>query len=94
MKILKISSMIVLLLLVLRFVTLLDIISFDFGIISELGRYVHGWFLGLIGLVINFVLYNKAHENRKWKTYSLVSVLFSVFVIFLELLLLYIFSRI
>lgn len=93
MKALKISSFIILALLILKFWAMLDVIVSFFPIV-RIGYIIPACILGVVEFGINIALCKKAPDNKKWKVYTLISTLFSALVIFLELFLLYVFSRI
>ncbi len=94
MKLVKTISVLTLLAVILRFVTLLETISFDFGFLSYLGRYLPSWIFGLVGIGVEFALYKATDYYDGWKTYALVSLLFCAFVVLLELAMFYVLSRI
>lgn len=60
----KIVSVIITLLVLVKFISLLDFICFDFGVVSYMGWYIPGWVLGFIGCVFNFVMYKKTHCSK------------------------------
>ena len=49
----KIVSVIITLLILVKFISLLDFLSFDFGVVGDMGWYIPGWILGFIGCVLN-----------------------------------------
>ena len=93
MKALKISSFIILALLILKFWAMLDAIVSFFPII-RIGYVIPACIFGVVEFGINIALCRKVSDNKKWKIYTLITTLFSALVILLELLLLYVFSRI
>ncbi len=93
MKVLKISSFIILALLILKFWAMLDVIVSFFPIV-RIGYVIPACIFGVVECGINLALCKKVPNNKKWKIYTLITTLFSALVIFLELLLLYVFSRI
>lgn len=96
--VLKISvksvSVIITLLMIIRFISLLDLISFDFGVVGNIGRYIPGWYLGLIGSVMNFSLSKKISDTKFEFSFFRISAFFCAFVALLDLFLLYISSQI
>lgn len=94
MKILKLVSWIILIIVIFRFIYLLDIISFDIGVISDVGKYMYGWIFGFVGAGINIVLYKKSTESKKRKNILVVGTIFYLLVACLDLLMIYARSRI
>ncbi len=90
----KIVSVIITLLVLVRFISLLDFIGFDFGVIADMGWYIPGWVLGFIGCVLNFVIYKKIHCSKPELILSRISAFFCMIVALLDLFALYVISRI
>jgi len=98
MRVLNILSISVLLLTILRFVALLDAISFDFGYVSYIVRivkYLPTWILIFMGIIINNIIsYRISNDNRNWNILCHISTGFYILVLLVELLMTYICSKI
>lgn len=92
-----IISLLITLLILIKFISLLDFITFDFGVIGDfckIGWNIPGWILGFIGFVIDICLY------KKLLTYKFASIVFRINAVFclvvalLDLFIMYVISQI
>lgn len=91
-----VSSLITLLLLI-KFISLLDFIGFDFGTIGvfcEIGWDIPGWILGLMGCGLNIWLFRKLLTSRFSNIIFRVNAVFCLIVALLDLAILYVSSQI
>ena len=92
--IVKSVSVIITLLILVKFISLLDFICFDFGIVGDLGWYIPGWVLGFIGCVLNFGICKKICVTKFELILFRISAWFCMFVALLDLFILYVISQI
>ena len=92
-----IVSVMITLLVLIKFISLLDFISFDFGVVGDfckIGWNIPGWLLGFMGCALDFYL------SGEWLTYRTASVIFRAQAVFclvvalLDLLTMYLISMI
>ena len=92
--IVKSVSVIITLLILVKFISLLDFISFDFGVVGDMGWYIPGWVLGFIGCVLNFGICKKICGTKFELILFRISACFCMFVALLDLFILYVISQI
>lgn len=90
----KIVSVIITLLVLAKFISLLDFVSFDFGAVGRIGWYIPGWILGFAGGVLSFVICKEMCDTRFERIFFRISAFFCIFVALFDLFILYIISRI
>ena len=90
----KSVSVIITLLILVKFISLLDFICFDFGVAGDLGWYISGRVLGFIGCVLNFGICKKICGTKFELILFRISACFCMFVALLDLLILYVISQI
>lgn len=99
MKSLKVMCIFFLVMVILNFLTMLDMVGliFEFGIIAHIisiiSNYIPVWVFGTLGIICNIILYNKSFDNR-WKIFCVISTCFCVFVCVLNMIFIYILNRI
>ena len=92
--IVKSVSVTITLLILVKFISLLDFICFDFGIVGDLGWNIPGWVLGFIGCVLNFGICKKICGTKFELILFRISACFCMFVALLDLFILYVISQI
>ncbi len=92
--IVKTVSVIVALLVLVKFMSLLDFIGFDFGLIGEIGWYIPGWILGFVGCVLNFSICKKICAAKLEFIVFRISAVFCLLVALFDLFVLYVMSQI
>lgn len=92
-----IVSLLITLLVLIKFISLLDFISFDFGAVGdfcEIGWNIQGWFLGFIGCGLYIWLYKKIPTPKLANIVFLINAVFCLVVALLDLFIMHVISPI
>ena len=92
-----ITSLSITLLILIKFISLLDFITFDFGVIGEfckIGWNIPGWILGFIGCGLAICLYKKFLTSKFAGIAFRINAVFSLVVALLDLFIMYVISQI
>ena len=99
--IVKIVSVIISLLILIRLLSLLDFIGWWFSVvlypfraITDFGWHICGWILGIVGCGLNIWIYKKLCVSKYELVSFRMSIFFCMFVALLDLLILGIISQI
>ncbi|MDO5477829.1 MAG: hypothetical protein Q4G23_01550 [Clostridia bacterium] len=90
----KIVSVIITVFILVKLISLLDFICFDFGIIGDIGWYIPGCILGFAGLALNFGICKKMCGTKAELFLFCASAFVCVGVVLLDLFIMYVISRI
>ena len=95
--IVKIVSVIITLLILIKFISLLDFITFDFGVTGDfckIGWNIPGWILGFIGFGLDIWLYKKILTSKIANIIFRINAGFCLVVALLDLFIIYVSSQI